>query len=216
MSPEARNRAGFALTVALFALLALFALRSGRTIYETGPALAIVKDGDSVIFRWTHSVEAPMAYRFETAFDEWKDRVQRIIIELDSPGGALVEGRSVIEAIDRMKATHRVDTRVAGGALCASMCVPIFLAGHERSAGAGARFMFHEPSSVDYFTDEETRKPAFERRRDAERFFERYFERSEMNPAWRERLREAWKGRDVWKTAEELVAEESNVVMRLE
>ncbi len=216
MSPEDRNRAGFALTAALFALLAVFALRSGRSIYETGPALEIFEESDGVVFRWAHGVDAPMAYRFETAFAEWKHRARRIVIELDSPGGALGEGRSVIEAIGRMKATHIVETRVAAGATCASMCVPIFLAGQERVAGAEARFMFHEPSSVDFYTDEVTKKPAFEQRGDAERFFERYFERSEMNPAWREKLREAWKGRDVWKTAEELVAEGSNVVTRLE
>jgi membrane-bound ClpP family serine protease len=156
MSPETRNRAGFALTIVLFALLALFALGSGRSIYETGPLLEIVKQGDHVIFRWAHSVEAPMAYRFESAFAEWKGRVRRIVIELDSPGGALVEGRSVIDAIERMKATHVVETRVAAGDLCASMCVPIFLAGQERIAGRGAQFMFHEPSSVNYFTEEKS------------------------------------------------------------
>lgn len=216
MSPENRNRAGFALTAALFTLLALFALQSGRSIYETGPALDVFEEGDGVVFRWTHGVEAPMAYRFATAFAAWKDRTRKIVIELDSPGGALIEGRSVIDAISLMKATHIVETRVAAGKTCASMCVPIFLAGHERIAGAGARFMFHEPSSVDYFTEEKAKKPAFEQRRDAERFFASYFERSEMNPAWREKLREAWKGRDVWKTAEELVAEGSNVVTRVE
>lgn len=216
MGTQNRNRAGFVLTVVLFALLALFALRSGRSIYETGPALEVFEEGDSVVLRWTHGVEAPMAYRLETAFAEWKNRTWRIIIELDSPGGALIEGRSVIDAISRMKATHVVETRVAAGKTCASMCVPIFLAGQGRIAGAGARFMFHEPSSVDFFTEEEAKKPGFEQRRDAERFFERYFERSAMDTAWREYLREAWKGRDVWKTAEELVAEGSNVVTLLE
>ncbi len=157
-----------------------------------------------------------MAYRLGAAFADWKDRTRRIVIELNSPGGALIEGRSVIDAISRMKATHVVETRVAAGEICASMCVPIFLAGQKRIAGPGARFMFHEPSSVDYFTEEEAEKPAFEQRRDAERFFDRYFERSEMDPAWREYLRDAWTGRDVWKTAEELVAEGSNVVTQVE
>lgn len=216
MSPENRNRAGFALTLVLFALLAVFALRSGRSIYETGPLLSIYEDGPAVVFRWEQAVEAPMAHRLESAFVEWKDRSRRIIVELHSPGGALIEGRSVIEAINRMKATHQVETRVRAGEICASMCVPIFLAGGERIAGAGARFMFHEPASVDTFTEKESRKLAFEKRRDAERFFKRYFERSDMDPAWREGLREAWKGRDVWKTAEDLVAEGSNVVTRIE
>jgi hypothetical protein len=37
-----------------------------------------------------------------------------------------------------------------------------------------------------------------------------------MDPGWREQLRETWIGRDIWKTAEELVKEKSNVVTRLE
>jgi ATP-dependent protease ClpP protease subunit len=216
MSPGSRNRAAFALVVALFAVLAIFARRSGERIYETGPAMEVRSETGAVVFVWNKPIEAPMAYRFREAFAETKDQTDRIVIELHSPGGALIEGRRVIEEIERMKRTHVVATRVAPGALCASMCVPIFLAGKERIAGPGARFMFHEPSTVDYFTDEESKKPAFEQRRDAERFFARYFERSPMAPAWRESLREAWKGRDVWKTAEDLLAEESNVVTRIE
>lgn len=215
MKPETRNRAGFALTLVLFAALAFFALKSGGDIYETGPEIAIQEDAGAVVFAWHEAVEAPMAYRFRTAFEALKDRTDRIIIDLHSPGGALIEGRSVIEEIERMKATHRVETRVGPGATCASMCVPIFLAGEERIASANSAFMFHEPSSVDFITDERVKKPAFEQRRDAERFFERYFTDSPMNPAWREKLREDWKGRDVWRTGAELAAEGSGVVTRL-
>lgn len=215
MTPETRNRAGFALTLALFAALGVFALRSGRAIYETGPALAVYADDGAVVFQWDKPVEAPMAHRFREAFGAARGATDRIVIELDSPGGALVEGRAVIEEIERMKRTHHVDTRVRAGATCASMCVPIFLAGENRIAGADAAFMFHEPSSVDFVTDEKIDKPAFERRMDAERFFERYFTRSPMDAVWREKLREDWKGRDIWKTGAELVEEGSNVVTRL-
>lgn len=215
MSPDTRTRAGFALTIALFAALGFFALKSGRAIYQTGPQLDIYEVGGAVVFAWRDPVEAPMAHRFRAAFEAWKDRTDRIIIDLRSPGGALIEGRAVMEEIERMKATHRVVTRVGPAATCASMCVPIYLAGEERIAAATSRFMFHEPSSVDFITDQKVRKPAFERRRDAERFFTRYFERSPMNPQWREKLREDWKGRDVWKTGEELVTEGSGVVTRL-
>ncbi len=216
MAPQSRNRTGFALAIALFAALAYFALRSGREIYRTGPDFGVFEDGGAVVFSWDEAVEAPMAWRLREAFGAWKDRSDRIVIDLRSPGGALTEGRNVIDEIDRMKATHRDDTRVGDGAFCASMCVPIFLAGEDRVAGAGARFMFHEPSSVDFYTDEKAKKPAFEQRMDADRFFERYFTRSPMNAAWRARLREDWKGRDVWKTGAELVAEGSGVVTRLE
>ncbi|HBK92942.1 MAG TPA: hypothetical protein DDZ68_14840 [Parvularcula sp.] len=216
MTPETRIRAGFALTLALFAALAFFALKSGRAVYETGPAMEVRAADGAVVFVWDKPVEAPMAYRFREAFKAARSSAGRIVILLNSPGGALTEGRSVIEEIDRMKRTHHVETRVAAGSTCASMCAPIFLAGEERVAAPDARFMFHEPTSVDYFTEEKADKPAFEQRMDAERFFERYFERSPMDAAWREKLRQAWKGQDVWKTGAELVAEGSNVVTRLE
>lgn len=216
MNADLKNRARFALTLLLFVALGIFAWRSGRAVYDEGPALAVAEEGDAIVFQWSSAVEAPMAFRFREAFDASKDKTARIVIELHSPGGALTEGRSVIDEIERMTRTHRVDTRVAAGATCASMCVPIYLAGEARIASPSARFMFHEPSSVDYFTDEKAAKPAFEQRMDADRFFERYFTQSAMTPAWREKLREDWKGRDVWKTGAELMAEGSNVVTALE
>lgn len=176
----------------------------------------VFEQNGALVFVWDKPVAAPMAFRFREAFEAVKAKSDRIVIVLDSPGGALIEGRRVIEEIERMKRTHRVDTRVKAGATCASMCVPIFLSGENRMASAGSRFMFHEPTSVDYFTEEESRKPAFEQQMDAERFFDRYFTASPMDPAWRESLREAWKGRDVWKSGAELVAEGSGVVTALD
>ncbi|MDZ7628736.1 MAG: ATP-dependent Clp protease proteolytic subunit [Parvularculaceae bacterium] len=216
MSPEIKNRLAFSLTIALFIALGFFAFRSGRAIYATGPAMEVLEERGAVVFVWDKPVEAPMAFRFREAFDAARGTTDRIIIDLHSPGGALIEGRSVIEEIERMKRTHRVDTRVNAGATCASMCVPIFLAGQNRVAAADARFMFHEPTSVDFFTEEESKKPAFEQRRDAERFFDRYFTASPMDAAWREELRLAWIGRDIWKSGAELVAEGSGVVTAVE
>ncbi|MFN0023944.1 MAG: ATP-dependent Clp protease proteolytic subunit [Parvularculaceae bacterium] len=216
MNGDLKNRARFALTLALFAALGFFAWRSGRQIYEQGSALELTEEEGAVVLAWTEAVEAPMAHRFREAFEASKEKTGRIVIDLHSPGGALTEGRAVIDEIERMKRTHQVDTRVAAGATCASMCVPIFLAGEKRLAAADAQFMFHEPASVDFFTDEKAKTPAFEQRMDAERYFERYFGRSAMDPAWREKLRENWKGRDIWKTGAELVAEGSNVVTALD
>jgi hypothetical protein len=75
--------------------------------------------------------------------------------------------------------------------------------------------MFHEPSAYDLVTEEKIDKPSFEARMTSARFFERYFGRSEMNPAWRERLKERWRGQDLWFTAKELVDEGANVVEAL-
>ncbi len=208
----ASNNLRFLVTIALFAALALFAWKSGRRVYEEGPDLDIREEGGDVILRWAHAVEAPMAERFEKAFARWKGKTERFVIELDSPGGAIVEGRLVIDEIEKIRRTHRVVAYVGSGAECLSMCVPIFLAGDERIAAKDAVFMFHEPSTYDLVTDERVRKPGFEQRMTSDRFFERYFVKSEMNPEWREKLRAAWKGRDLWFTAEQLVEQGSGVV----
>lgn len=210
------NRIRYALTLALFAGLAFFAWKSGRKVYEDGPSLQIAQAGDAVVLRWAHGVEAPMAERFAAAFAAWKDKTRRFVIELDSPGGALVEGRLVIAVIEAMKATHEVETYVGAGADCLSMCVPIYLAGEKRTAAADARFMFHEPSSYDLATDEKVKRPGFEQKMTSEKFFERYFTQSEMNPEWREKLRANWRGRDLWFTAADLVEQGSGVVERVE
>jgi len=206
----------FLFTIALFALLALFAWKSGRRVYEEGPELDILEENGAVVLRWAHAVEAPMADRFEKAFAAWTGRTDHFIIELDSPGGALAEGRLVIDAIEDARRTMRIDTYVASGDECASMCVPIYLAGESRIAARDAQFMFHEPSSYDFVTDERVDKPGFEQRMTSEKFFDRYFVKSEMDPEWRENLRVAWKGRDLWFTGAELVEKGSGVVESLD
>ncbi len=211
-----RNSLRFAATLALFAALAFFAWKSGRKVYETGPQLVIAEAGDAVILRWAHDVEAPMAERFATAFNLWKGKTGRFIIDLNSPGGSITEGRLVIETIERMKETHRVDAYVGDSAYCLSMCVPIYLAGERRTAAASAAFMFHEPSTRDLFTEEKIDRPGFEQRMTSEKFFDRYFASSGMDPAWRERLRVEWRGRDLWFTAGELVEQGAGVVERVE
>lgn len=215
MSEMQRRLTPFA-TLALFAALAFFAWKSGRAVYQNGPGLDIREEGGAVVLRWTHEIEAPMAARVAAAFEEWKDRTDRFIIDLHSPGGSIIEGRLVIDEIARMKETHRVESRVRAHARCLSMCVPIYMQGDRRTAGASAIFMFHEPTTRDVFTEERIERPGFEQRHESERFFERYFAASEMDPEWRERLRAAWNGRDLWFTGKELVDQRSGVVEELE
>lgn len=202
-------------TLILFAALFFFAWKSGRRVFETGPRIEISERDGAVVLAWAHGVEAPMAERFAAAFAEWKDRTDRFVIDLDSNGGAIVEGRLVIAEIEKMQATHEVDTYVGAGAVCLSMCVPIYLRGDERTAAPSAIFMFHEPSTYDFVTEEKIEKPGFEQRMTAARFFERYFVQSEMDARWRESLEQNWRGRDLWFSAEDLVRENANVVEKL-
>lgn len=216
MTPQARTRLTLALTLACIAGAAYFLIDGERRIMAEGRVVAITREGEAVVLAWRGPVETPMARKLEAAISATRGETARYILRLDSPGGAVIEGRAVIEALERLKATHALETHVASGDDCLSMCVPIFLAGDVRRAGRAARFMFHEPSAYDAITGERAREPAFERRRDADRFFRRHFDASPMDPAWRERLRSEWVGRDVWKSGADLVAEGSGVVTDLE
>jgi len=181
----------------------------GRLIIREDPAR------DAVILSWSYPVGAPMARRFEEAYEAHRGDVSTFIVELDSPGGLIAEGKRVVQLFDRMARTHTLETRVRDGADCLSMCVPIFLKGDMRIAAPGARFMFHEPASYDSYTGERVREPGFERRFVSDRFFDRYFENSPMTPAWRAQLEEDWIGRDVWKSGDDLWRENSGVVTAL-
>lgn len=220
MTTADRNRLQFLLVIALFGALAFFAWKSGRRVYDEGPGLTVTEEDGATRLLWRGPVEAPMAARFADAF-EANGGARRFLVELDSPGGSLAEGRLVIAEIEKEKRRRAVDTRVRSGAYCLSMCVPIFLAGETRTAGRRARFMFHEPATYDAVTEERIRRPGFEQRMASDWFFETYFgaasaNAGEINPEWREKLRKDWRGRDVWFTGAELVAQQSGIVTDLD
>lgn len=206
-------------TIVLLAITALMITRNEQFIFQNEGRLVVERDRDdpdAVVFIWRSGVDVPMARRFEEAYDEWRDQSNRIIIDLNSPGGAIREGEAVINVIERMKRTHIIDTRVRNRRACYSMCVPIFLQGEVRTAAPNATFMFHEPTAYDYFTGEKVNQPEFERDRASQRFFNRYFVNSPMAPIWRDQLAAEWKGRDVFRSAQQLVDEDANIVTVLE
>lgn len=214
-----KNQLMLAATLLMLAATVFLIARNEQFIFRDEGRLEVRRDEsdpDAIVFYWRSQVEVPMARRYEEAFDEWRGEGDRIILDLHSPGGAIAEGEQVIRIIERMKRTHVVDTRVRRGYKCYSMCVPIFLMGEQRFAGENALFMFHEPTLRDFYTEEEVKQPAFERARATRRFVERYFVNSPINPAWLETLLAEWKGRDVFKSARELVDEESGIVTALE
>ncbi len=214
-----KNRITLFATVAMLATCVLLIARNEELFFQDKGELTVKRDpvdADTLVFIWRNEVEAPMARRFEEAWREWNGEGKRIVIELHSPGGAIAEGEQVIRIIDRMKRTHIVDTRVRSRRACFSMCVPIYLQGETRYAAATARFMFHEPSAFDFYTGERVDEPKFERELTTRRYFERYFVNSPMDPAWRDRLEQEWKGRDLFYTAKELVEQQANIVTVLE
>ena len=183
-------------------------------VYEDQGKLSVTQEAMYVVLSWRGEIGVPMRRHMSEAIDEWRDGTDAFLIDLDSPGGALYEGTRVITLIDELKTTHRVITRVGRRANCLSMCVPIFLQGDERLAAGNSTWMFHEPVSVNFYTDEIQDLPTFERRALAEWFFERYFDNSPMNADWREKLRVEWVGKEIWKSGSQLVNEKSGIITR--
>lgn len=198
-------------------ILVFLAWQSEQRIFQYGARLVVTEEAPGTVrFSWRSPVEAPMAQRFEDAFEEWRFEADRIIIDLNSPGGSLAEGRAVVNVIDRMKRNHTVETRVGPGRSCLSMCVPIFLQGDIRTAAPSSRWMFHEPTAMDAVTGEVVNIPEFEQRYTSNKFVRDYFVNSDMDPVWLEGLLQEWRRQDVWRTGRELMDEGSGIIQRLE
>jgi ATP-dependent protease ClpP protease subunit len=214
MSKLVRQRVVFAAAIAMLALGAFMLERGERALDRDAGELSVSEAAGTLVLRWSGEVRAPMARLIAAAVED--SAAPRVVLELHSPGGAIAEGKFVIAALDEIAAARDLETRVAAGDLCLSMCVPIFLRGERRIAGASARFMFHEPQSYNAITDERVETPQFERRRTSERFVERYLEASPIDAQWLARTRPLWREGEVWKTAAELVAERSNIVTAID
>lgn len=201
--------------IVLIAVAVFLYWQKYEDVYKDTGRLQISQQGDAVILSWNSPIELPMERRFQEAYAQWADQTSKFIIDLNSGGGALREGRLVIEVIKQMKRTHLVETTVGEGANCLSMCVPIYLQGEQRSASRNSRWMFHQPSAYDYITDEKVEENDADRTAASDRFFEKYFVNSEMDPQWRDNLQKEWVGKDVWRTGKQLYDERSNVILQL-
>jgi hypothetical protein len=178
--------------------------------------LAVERRPEAVLLSWRGQIEAPLASKLDEAFRAHAGTTRRFVLALHSPGGSLEHGREAIAAIRRMQATHAVDTLVEDRRACASMCVAVYLAGARRTAAPRARFMFHEVRYQDSLSGKTEAVPREAIGRATDRFFDRYLRPAGLDARWLGELREAVRGKDVWRTAEQLLAERAGVVHDLE
>ena len=177
---------------------------------------AVKVEGGTVIMRWRGAIEAPLAARIEETFRAHQATGAQFLLVLASPGGKVDHGGDVVRLVKTMQRTHAVDTLVEGRSVCASMCVPVYLAGRTRTASATARFMFHEVSFRDAVTDKRNEVPEKAIERSTDQLFDRYFRPAGVDELWIKGMRREMRGKDIWRTAEQLVAERSGIVQRLE
>lgn len=198
--------------------MAALAVIMGWQLYQKRNAdngqLNIEMSGDTLVLSWRGQIELPMSSSMRRALQQHKDQTSKVVLILNSQGGALREGSEVIDLLEQAKRTLQLTTIVPPQGICMSMCVPIFLQGQFRIAAAGSRFMFHEPKRF-YDDGTEARGFSFEREALTRRFFEKYFVNSPIDPAWLKALEQQWVGKDVFKTGRELVDERANIVTGL-
>lgn len=200
-----------------------FQLPSGSGDVASRQILSVSEEPDRIVLGWSGPVQEPMRERLAAALDRYKADPRRLVLILNSPGGSVEHGRTVVAAI-RSRA-RAIDTVVEKAGVCASMCVPIFLAGRERKADPEAYFMFHQVSLNRSAKEDLKRREVS----DAERavvsemvktletaitddFFQSDFGIRGVNPAWLAMMRRRIAGGDVWMSGQQLVDEGSGVV----
>ena len=189
--------------------------------------LTVRQEPNRVVMVWNGAVEPPMKQRFEEAFRALGSEPKRVLISWNSPGGRVDHGHEVFDVIQAAARVHYIDTTVDAGKICASMCVPLYLSGMERTAHPNARFMFHEvilklkPEAERAVRQLKAYAPdmvAGVQREAVSHFTDRLFEdgfESKLDNRWLSQLRGRIKGRDVWLTGRQLVQEKSGVVDKL-
>ncbi len=110
--------------------------------HETNDSIA----ADLVVVRLEGTIAAPMAKDLAAIWTQRGPGHRRLLVDLDSGGGALQETVALIDVLKRIRKTAAVDTLVRHDALCASACIAIFMQGQKRHAGGSSTWLFHGAS----------------------------------------------------------------------
>ncbi len=210
----------------IWALWSTFQAPSNSKDVATRQTLSVSEEPERIVLGWSGPVQEPMAENIAAAFDRFRSDRRRLVLILNSPGGSIEHGRKVVAAIRARDRT--IDTFVQRAGVCASMCVPIFLAGRERIADPEAYFMFHQVS-LNFGGRDNTKRPEFSETEKAlysdivksvetratDEFFRSDIGIRGVSSAWLARMREKISGRDVWMSGQQLVDEGSGIVDRL-
>ncbi len=219
MAAGLRNRLIWGAMIVLLVVLAFKTRDHFAAYFESVGQLDVrtLPDKGIVYLRWRGKIAAPMASRIAEAFERHKGDGHKIILALSSPGGSVDEGAEVVRLLRRIRQSHLLVTSVEDGAICASMCVPVYLQGQERVAAADAEFMFHEVAYRDFYSNERDRSvPVASIEAETNRFIDKYFEAAGVSQAWTRKMRaEIAGGNELWKTGRQLFDEKSGIVQQI-
>lgn len=195
-----------ALAVALVAQGApACALEALRTELKVG--LSSTRPG-TVLMTWAGPIMAPMANQIRDAFESRKGQATRFVLRIASYGGSVVEGERAIEVLRQIKTTHQLETVVAQGDVCASMCVFIYVQGQKRFGALTSSWLFHEVSHQDPVTKQTTRLD----RAAWELLVDKYFRPAGISDAWIADLKPRTIDSDYWQTGSDLIRSNSGII----
>ena len=93
---------------------------------------------------------------------------------------------------------------------CGSMCIPIYLQGEVRSAGAATLWLLHEVSK----SDPKTKKLVTLYPEQTQYSFRNYFIPAGVPQAWVDMISKKIRGKDVWWTGVQIYKSGSNIITR--
>jgi ATP-dependent protease ClpP protease subunit len=171
----------------------------------TAKVSVFLKD-DTLYIDWSGQIAPGMADYVRGAFVKHAAVAQRVVLLLNSGGGQVAEGERVIHVLQDIGQTHRLGTAVLAGRVCASMCLPVFLAGRDRFAAPASLWLFHEVVRWDadghaHIDVEETK-----------RLFQQYYLPAGVAADWLGSIIPQIKNADVWRTGADLISANCGIV----
>ena len=206
-----RSRAApvLAAVVAVVALALPLVLSNAAPAEEQSPASASLdfdkKDG-TLYIEWSGPLVAGMADDLHAAFGKYVTASDRVVLFLDSAGGQVEEGDRVIEILNEIKKGHQLITVVLHGKLCASMCIPIFLQGHDRLAARASLWIFHEAARRETNGDKRTDKA------ETWRLFRKYYLPAGVSMNWLKSIAPMIKEANLWQTGGDLIRAKTGII----
>jgi ATP-dependent protease ClpP protease subunit len=180
--------------------------KAARTEAPPAATTSVNLRNGTLVIGYSGPIAPGMADFLRSTFAQYATVSHRVLIFFNSLGGQVEEGERVIHILEQIKQTHRLDTAVAAGRVCASMCLPLFLAGKDRFAAPASLWLFHEVTRRDtdgreHMDPEETG-----------RLFRRYYLPAGVSPEWLRSIAPAIRNADLWKTGADLISAKTGVI----
>ena len=172
-----------------------------------------IVNGNKLLLKWHGTVTEAMAPAIAAEFDTHRLRTKTVELSLQSCGGRTDYMAAVIGVLHHIKATHKLTTVVERGAMCASACIPIFLASDRRTAALSSVWFFHRSWRHQLVGDVDgviTRRPG---RSSLARFLEQYYASAGVSRGWLAGLKDIIEnGSGYWQTGRDLWGDKSGII----